>query len=100
MFRCHLQRAGCKRTQQGLCLLHHVLGEGHVLHGAADVPCGGCPQVQALLHHLPHQHDVSETPFPALGSLVWQQKRVSVLPGMCPRLKTAVWSFGSRFGAF
>lgn len=70
MFLCRLREAGCKRTQRGLCLLHHVLGEGHVLHGAADVPRGGCPQLQAPLHHLPHQHDVSETPFPALGSPV------------------------------
>lgn len=62
VFPSHLWRAGCKPTQQGLCLLHHMFGKGHVLHGATDVLCRGCPQLQALLHHLPQQHNGLETP--------------------------------------
>jgi len=50
--RCNAPRAGCERTQRGVCLLHHVPGEGHVLHGAADVARGGCAQLPAPLHHL------------------------------------------------
>lgn len=89
-------RAGCRRTQGGLCLPHHVLGEGCVLHGAADEPRRGRPQLQAALHHL-HDSAVS-SPLPAPEPpVMWEW--LSELPVMCPHLKAAVWSCGGVFGA-
>lgn len=77
--RCWRCAGQLRRTQRGLSLPHHVLGEGRVLHGAADEARRGRSQLQAAPHHL---HDSGVSTPPCLSS-----------PRSVP-IKAALWGLG------